>query len=113
MSRVYLIITDVPAAIRTCVEEEAREREMPLTHVICEALAARYAITWEAPNYKLPGTHKPGNWVLRVPPGFREALKEEADARGGSVRGVFLMAMAEHCGLPALEPRDRRRKALV
>jgi hypothetical protein len=110
VSRVSLIITEVPEPIRTCVELEARHRDISISHVVAEVLCGRYRVAYEPPNYRYSGTEHSETWVMRVPPKLRARLKERALREQTSVRRLCLRALAEHCGLEMVIPRDRRRK---
>lgn len=114
--RVSLIIQDVPEKIALCVEDQAAERDIPIGHVIGEMLCSRYGIYFNPPREQKRPDRETGsrNWVVRVPPELREAIRTDAEITGATLRGVCLQALAERCGIDnPWNYRTRRRKEKV
>lgn len=115
-SRVSVIIQDVPAKIALCVEDQADERNIPIGHVIGEMLGSRYGIAFDPPREQKRPDREAGssNWVVRVSPELREAIRADAEITGDTIRGVCLQALAERCGIEnPWNYRSRRRKEQV
>lgn len=109
MSKVSLLVHDVPANVRAAVEQDCRDRDASLTDVVGSIVASRYGIPWSASGYPFRGIgNTDAPWVIRVPGIVRVRLADEANATGGAVGRIVVATLAEHYGLPVPSTRDRR-----
>lgn len=98
--RVLIIIADVPAEIRECVEAEALARNRPFSWIVAEALGERLGLPFEPSyTYKRPSkAHRSQSmWVMRVPAHMRIKLKKAAEKERTTVRAFVLATLAAHC----------------
>jgi hypothetical protein len=113
-ARAEINVRDVPPSIRAAVMADAMERDLSINNVVTGILAQRYGLAWTETKYGY--TDAPGEsdqWVLRVPPELRDAIRGHAKAiRGGTMTGCVLLALADHYRLPAQAPRARRPSTL-
>jgi len=108
VSRVSIIIQSVPETLVDCVQNEAEERDRPISWIVAETLCRRYGIPFEPTyNYRRPAkTHRSTTWVMRVPAELREALITDAHADGTTVRARAIEILSEHCN-PSPQPRRK------
>lgn len=106
-------VRDVPAAVRQAVEDDARARDVSLNDAAGQVLATRYGLAWVTRGYPYSGTSGEANqWLLRVPKQMRDVIRQHAEASGNTMRGVILLALELHYGLPPTSARKRGGKQL-
>ncbi len=107
----FLLIEDVPEALRAAVEADAAERDVNRNDVICEVLADRFRVRHEPSGYP----YRPGEatqWNLRMPAELRDAIRDHAKAattehRKISQRGLVIATLQAKYDLPVDSPRRR------
>jgi len=110
---VGILVTEVPASIRAAVEADAQERNLSVNAVVVGVLASRYGVAHDATGYPYTETNGSDDWLVRMSPDLREAVRSHARALiGGSQRGCVLLALSEHYGLTPESPRRRRDPAI-
>lgn len=108
MRDVGMDIRDVPAAVREAVARDISERDRSLNDAVEEILATRYGLPWESSNYPHTGASPDSDqWMLRVSPRLRDVIKQHAESSGNTQRGLVILALELHYGLPTSSPRKR------
>ena len=105
-------IKEVPRSLYDAVERDAAEHDRNRNDVICEILARRFRVAYEASGYPFRPSSGSDQWTLRMPMALRTAIiraAEEASSPGRqvAVSKLIISTLQAHYDLPVDSPRRR------
>jgi len=111
MRDVGMDIRDVPAAVREAVARDIATNDRSLNDTVGEILATRYGLPWSTSGYPNTGASvESDQWLLRVPAQLREVIRQHAATSGNTQRGLVILALELHYGLPTTSARKRGKR---
>ena len=105
-------VKDVPQTLYAAVERDAAERDRNRNDVICEILARRFRVPYEASEYPFRASTGSTQWLLRMSTALRTAIiraaeEQSSPGRQVAVSKLIISTLQAHYDLPVDSPRRR------
>lgn len=104
-----LIVSDVPLHVREALARDAAQRNVSLNDAAVGILADAYGTRREPTGAPFRQEPQTASLLLSMPAALHRKVKIAAAAKSATMRGIVIVALAEHYGVPAPSAARRPR----
>lgn len=99
MSRVEIVVQDVPPDLREKLVADAEARNVSINEAAVAPLAEHFGVEREPSGRGFRGESGSSQLLLAVPDELRTAVRLMAARKGATIRGIVIDVLSDHYGL--------------